>query len=221
MSKHNLSPTALGTFKNCPRCFWLEKVKGIKRPQGIFPSLPGGMDAVIKTYFDKFREIGSLPPEIASHVEGKLVSDKALMDDWRNWRKGLRYESDGLDVTLAGALDDCLISDGYYIPLDYKTRGWAPKEGGEAYYQHQLDCYCLLLEKNGYKQKGVAYLLYYYPKEVTERGQVTFNVEPHKIETDINAAEMLVREAVKRLNGPEPQASTDCEYCAWHQGQKL
>lgn len=220
MSKHNLSPTALGTFKNCLRCFWLEKVKGIKRPRGIFPSLPGGMDAVIKTYFDKFRESGVLPPEIASHVEGRLVSDRALMNAWRNWRKGLRYESVGLDVTLAGALDDCLISDGCYIPLDYKTRGWAPKEGGEAYYQHQLDCYCLLLEKNGYPQKGVAYLLYYYPKEVTEHGQVIFNVEPHRVETDIKAAEALVREAVKCLSGEEPQAADTCEYCTWFKGQR-
>lgn len=82
MPKHSLSPTALGTFKNCPRCFWLEKVKNIKRPRGIFPSLPGGMDAVIKTYFDKFRATGTLPPEIASHVEGKLVADQALLDKW-------------------------------------------------------------------------------------------------------------------------------------------
>lgn len=220
MAKHFLSPTALGTFKNCPRCFWLEKVKNIKRPRGVFPSLPGGMDAVIKTYFDKFRATGTLPPEIASHVEGKLVADQTLLDKWRNWRVGLSYESKRLEVTLSGALDECLISDGYYIPLDYKTRGWAPKEETEDYYQHQLDCYCLLLEKNGYKQKGIAYLLYYYPKEVTEHGQVIFNVEPHRVETNIKAAETLVREAVACLNGPEPQAVSDCEYCNWHNQQK-
>lgn len=219
MPKHSLSPSVLGTFKNCPRCFWLEKVKNIKRPRGIFPSLPGGMDAVIKNYFDKFRETGTLPPEIASHVEGQLVPDQALLDKWRNWRVGLSYEFKELGVTLSGALDECLIHNGRYVPLDYKTRGWPPKDGGEEYYQHQLDCYCLLLEKNGFKQKGVAYLLYYYPKEVTEHGQVIFNVEPHRVETDIKAAEALVRKAVTYLNGLEPKAATDCEYCAWHAQQ--
>ena len=114
----SLSPTALGTFKNCPRCFWLEKTKNIKRPRGIFPSLPGGMDAVIKTYFDKFREGGTLPPEIADHVEGQLVPDQALLDKWRNWRVGLSYEAKGLGVTLSGGLDECLISNGFYMPLD-------------------------------------------------------------------------------------------------------
>lgn len=104
--------------------------------------------------------------------------------------------------------------------MDYKTRGWAPKEGGEAYYQHQLDCYCLLLERNGFKQKGIAYLLYYYPKEVTEHGQVIFNVEPHRVETDIKAAEALVRDALKCLKGPEPKASEKCEYFTWHHQQQ-
>ena len=34
----------------CPRCFWLQIVKNIKRPQGIFPSLPSGMDQVGTVY---------------------------------------------------------------------------------------------------------------------------------------------------------------------------
>src|SRR3989338_6659737 len=50
-----LSPSALNLFLECARCFWLEKVKKIKRPRGIFPSLPGGMDRIIKTYFDSYR----------------------------------------------------------------------------------------------------------------------------------------------------------------------
>ncbi|GAI53572.1 unnamed protein product, partial [marine sediment metagenome] len=46
-NKIRLSPSALNLFLQCPRCFWLEKNKGIKRPRGIFPSLPSGMDSVI------------------------------------------------------------------------------------------------------------------------------------------------------------------------------
>jgi len=37
----------------CPRCFWLQIVKNIKRPAGIFPSLPSGMDKILKVHFDK------------------------------------------------------------------------------------------------------------------------------------------------------------------------
>ena len=47
-----LSPSTLNLFLECPRCFWLHINKRIQRPRGIFPSLPGGMDLVIKDYFD-------------------------------------------------------------------------------------------------------------------------------------------------------------------------
>ena len=79
MTKYFLSPSALGLFKNCPRCFWLEKVKNIKRPRGIFPSLPGGMDAVIKTYFDTFRAKKELPPELDGKIEIESTARKGTL----------------------------------------------------------------------------------------------------------------------------------------------
>src|SRR3989344_3937655 len=64
-----LSPsTGLNLFRDCPRCFWLHYNKNVHRPRGIFPSLPGGMDLVLKDYFDQFR--GSLPPELEGKVRG-------------------------------------------------------------------------------------------------------------------------------------------------------
>lgn len=79
-----LSPSALNLFKDCPRCFWLEKVRGIKRPRGIFPSLPGGMDRVIKVYFDHFRAKRMLPPELQISVfEGiSLFDNLPQLERW-------------------------------------------------------------------------------------------------------------------------------------------
>jgi len=67
-----LSPSTLNLFIDCPRCFWLHINKRIHRPRGIFPSLPSGMDNVIKTYFDKYRKKGELPPELQNQVKEKL-----------------------------------------------------------------------------------------------------------------------------------------------------
>jgi len=63
-SKIRLSPSSLNLFLECRRCFWLDKNKGIKRPRGIFPSLPSGMDSVIKKYFDSYRLNSDMPPEM-------------------------------------------------------------------------------------------------------------------------------------------------------------
>ena len=49
---------------DCPRCFWLAQHNIWKRPPGIFPSLPSGMDKILKEHFDKFMEKGELPPEL-------------------------------------------------------------------------------------------------------------------------------------------------------------
>lgn len=199
---------------DCPRCFWLHFNKKIKRPRGIFPSLPGGIDRILKDYFDKYR--GKLPPEIKGKIKGKLMPDVKLMNKWRNWRTGLKYQDQKLDAVLSGALDDCLVDEDYYIPLDYKTRGSAPKEGdSEKYYQIQLDTYNLMLHANGYKTKKFAYLLYYFPNKAKENKLIKFDIEVVKIATDLRRIKKVFDEAVNVLKGSIPESSEKCEYCGW------
>ena len=212
-----LSPSTISLYMECPRCFWLQFNKNIHRPRGIFPSLPGGMDGVIKKYYDKYRRQGKLPPEIEGKVIGKLFDDEKLLKSWQSNWEGLTYEDKELDAVLKGVLDDCLVDDGVYIPLDYKTRGYELKEDTSSYYQHQLDIYCYLLMKNGYKTASFAYLVYYFPRQVAENGRVDFEVEPKKLETDITRAEKLFKDAVECLKGQEPKRHSDfaCEFCNW------
>ncbi len=214
-----LSPSQLNLFNDCPRCFYKHHILNIKRPRGIFPSLPSGMDRVIKDYYDTYRAKKTLPPEIAKYVEGKLLPDLALMNKWRNWRTGPEYHDNSRDAYLSGALDDCLVDGttkgGYYIPLDYKTRGAAPQEGkSEEYYGIQLSCYNLMLQANGHKVRDYAYLVYYYPKEVFSKGDVRFNVEVVKIGAKASYGREVFEKALKVLKGKkEPESAEGCEYC--------
>lgn len=211
-----LSATSLNLYRECPRCFWLEHSGQIHRPRGIFPSLPGGMDNVIKKYFDGFRASGSLPPELVGKVEGKLVPDQALIERLRSWRTSPSYRDSKINATLIGALDECFIDGGLYIPVDYKTRGYPLKEGAREYYQDQLNCYTLQLEANGMKTRRFAYLIYYYPDSVKASGVVQFNVEPKKIITDPEAAKSLLVEVVKLLRQPQPPPHhSSCDFCSW------
>lgn len=208
-----LSPSTLGLFKECPRCFWLHIKRGHKRPSGPFPSLPGGMDLVIKKYFDKFR--GSLPPELEGRIEGVLFDDLEILERWRNWRKGLRVRDDKNKIELVGSLDDCLFSNGYFIPLDYKTRGFDLKDDSTSYYEHQLDLYTLLLERNGFKTKDEAYLLYYFPKELKSSVLVEFEIVPKKVKTNTERARRLINDAAEVLKGSTPKHHLGCQFCLW------
>ncbi len=222
MAKSNLgfiklSPTTLNLFLNCSRCFWFDKVKDIKRPRGIFPSLPTGMDRVIKIQFDRFRAKGELPPElIGKDFEGvKLFQDQAQLEKWRNWRTGLQYmDNDG--SVLSGALDELLTKNGKFIPFDYKTKGSVTtEEDAVKYYQNQLDCYALMMEANKMPTIGHGFLLYYSPKQVVENGVVHFEIQVIKIATDIERARTTFRKAVAFLKGSMPEVNSQCEYCAW------
>jgi len=205
-----LSPSKLNLFLECPLCFWLQEKEGVKRPVGVFPSLPGGMDLVLKKYYDNYRN--SLPPELNGRVNGRLLADSELIKKFRDWRKFFFEEE---DATLYGAMDECLFDEGMYIPLDFKTRGFDLKEDSTGFYQNQLDCYALLLEKNGYEQPGYAYLVYYIPKEVGGNGRVNFKIQVERIGTNTKRAYTIFRSAVELLRGKKPEPNPQCEYCKY------
>lgn len=210
---YTLSPTSLNLMHDCPRCFWLELNKGIKRPCGIFPSLPSGMDRVLKTHFDCFRDKGKLPPELVkAGVDAALFSDKELLDEWRNYRKGLRFEDSEGNV-LKGMVDNVLEKGGKLIVLDYKTRGFPIKEDSHSYYQLQMDVYTFLIQKAGFQTEDYAYLLFYHPDKVSENGEVVFHTDLVKVGVDANNAEKVFKEAIEMLKGEMPEGTPGCEYC--------
>lgn len=225
-----LSPSKISLFNDCPRCFY-DAEHGIKRrPRGIFPSLPGGIDRVLKTYFDVYRQAGAMPPEVDNDIliGLHLFEDQAHLNRWRNWRTGLTvaFEAELEGVTLIGAIDDLLYdpATNKYSPFDYKTKGSRPKDNGSQYYQTQLDCYALMLGMNGYTPSGKAYLCYVWPETVNNSAETfeisrampfSFGVQTFQISADPKRAHKLIYDAVSLLSGERPERSADCEYCQY------
>ena len=208
-----LSPSSLNLMHECPRCFWLDKHQVWKRPNGIFPSLPSGMDGILKVHFDKFRDKGLLPPELCNDNNCdnmKLFNEPELMKAWRNNLKGIRWEDEDGNI-LFGAVDNILQKGKKLIVLDYKTRGYALKEDTADHYQNQLDLYNFLLRKNGYETEDYAFLLFYIPKEVLETGEVIFDTSLVKRKINVKNAEKIFNEAIELLNGECPKKN--CEWC--------
>lgn len=216
---YKLSPSSLSLMKDCPRCFWLHHNKEKKRPDTIFPSLPNGMDLILKRHFDKFRDKGLLPPEIKENPECrgcKLFDDVTLLNIWRSNLKGISVK-DKDDNVLHGAVDNILTKGKKLIVLDYKTRGFPCKEDTHEHYRDQLDIYNFLLRENGYETENYSFLLFYYPKEVLETGEVIFDTKLIKMKVDIKNAERIWKRALKILQGacPKKHEHRECEWCAW------
>ncbi len=210
---YKLSPSTLSLMEECPRCFWLHHHKVWQRPAGIFPSLPYGMDRVLKNHFDKFMREGGMPPELCENSQCQnlqLFDNEELLHIWRNNRLGISWTDEGGNL-LRGAIDDLLKDGEKLIVLDYKTRGYSPKEETAGYYQNQLDIYNFLLRKNGYQTEDYAFILFYFPKEVASTGEFIFDTELVKLEVSVENAESLWKKALELLDGECPECK--CDWC--------
>jgi len=215
MPTNKFSPSSLSLLKECPRCFWLHFNKSIKRPDGIFPSLPAGMDRILKEHFDRFMKKGLLPPELKSlNGEVKLFDDENLLSVWRNNFKGIQW-TDKTGNLFRGAVDNLLVKGKKLIVLDYKTRGYPLKEDTHEYYQDQMDIYNFLLRKNGYETEDYTYLLFYHPNKVHENGNIDFHAEIVKIKVNVKNAERIFKEAINCLENDMPASSDECGFCCW------
>jgi hypothetical protein len=175
------------------------------------------MDNVIKKYFDKFRGKDTLPPEIRGKIEGRLFDDIDRLNVWRNNFKGLQFVHKKTGIILKGALDDLLITNGNsHIPIDFKTRGFPLKDDTQEHYQNQMNIYAFLLEKNGMKTSDFAYLIFYHPVDSRGNGSFMFDVDVVKVETSKDDGKSLFLNAIKTLQGKEPECNPNCQWCNWN-----
>ncbi len=211
---YRFSPSSLSLLKECERCFWLQFRLNMRRPDGIFPTLPTGMDRILKAHFDSFRDRKMLPPEL-KRLEGySLFGQKELLEEWRNNFAGIRWK-DGQGNILMGAIDNILVKGGKLVVLDYKTRGYPIKETTGEYYKDQMDIYNFLLRKNGFETEDYSYLLFYHPDKVHETGEIIFHSDLVKLKVSVENAESIIRKAVEILAEDLPKQNGSCAYCNW------
>lgn len=207
-----LSASTLKLFQECPRCFWLHLNKRLERPRGPFPSLPSGIDRVLKRYFDTYRQQGRLPPLIHEKLQGRLSTTELT----------LGFNDAPTQARLWGKLDDCVIlPDHRLAPLDHKTRAAAPPDRTYTtqYYQLQMDVYTLLLERAGHPTSRTAYVVYYYPVEGELHGGFPFSVTVHEVATRPDLAYKIFTAGCQCLAGPLPASGDACEFCRWMQAR--
>lgn len=210
---YSLSASKLNLLNECERCFFDANVLKIERPRGPFPTLPGGVDRVMKEYCDRYRQ--SLPPQLVGLIAGKLWGTPAQIGKLRHWKSGLKVELRvaGKTVSLIGAFDDLIYEDNdSYSPYDIKTKGSEPQDDGARYYQLQCDIYALLLQENGLPPSGKAYLDYHFPI-IMDGDKIAFRDKLFVIGTDTDRARATIEKAVTLMLGAQPAINPECEFC--------
>ena len=105
---YEVSRSRIEAFINCPACFWLDRVKGVKFP-GMPPFLlNSATDTLLKKDFNKYRDMQKPHPFMERNGLGHLVPFQH--EDFETWTKslqlGLKTYHEKSNLIIGGGLDD-------------------------------------------------------------------------------------------------------------------
>lgn len=221
-----VSRSKIELFNECERCFWLEAIKGIKRPDTPPFLINSAVDQLMKSEFDTYREKGEQHPwQKEFHVPAKPFAHEKL-DEWRENFTGVQYEDTDNNLVLFGAVDDLWINDdGELIVVDYKATA-KNKEitdldapgGWHDVYRRQMEIYQWLLRKLGFTVSDTGYFVYANGIATNDGffNKVEFrtNVFPYTGNSDwVDAKVKDLKACLDR--GDMPPVGERCKYCPY------
>jgi hypothetical protein len=219
MPQYKLSPSQLTFFwDECPRCFYLDVVLGIKRPPSAFPKIFTRIDGLMKNLFAD-QSTSAISPDLPPGRVG-------LQGKWVN---SAPIHFDGIAATcyIKGAFDSVLsLDDGSYAVIDFKTS--TPSPAHIEFYGRQLSAYAFALEHPSATSLSLSPinllgLLYMDPvdiehgedhKRVTYGGEVTWQEIPKNEEVFLE----FMKGVLTLLSLREPPAAGEkCGFCSYRE----
>tara|TARA_B100000989_G_scaffold261653_1_gene212807 strand:+ start:3093 stop:3854 length:762 start_codon:yes stop_codon:yes gene_type:complete len=218
-----ISRTSVEQNIKCPRCFVLDKKHRIK-PFSLPFTLNIAVDELCKNEFDYYRAKAEPHPLFIEHGIDAVPFAHEQLDDWRNWRKGIRTIDEENGINFGGAIDDVWQkSTGELIVADVKATAkkvfdWEKTCAEYDYpksYQRQLEMYQYLLKKNGFEVAPEAYLVYYNGRknEPMFNQEIKFDLHLIKVDCDFSWVDQAILDTKKSLEGPMPKSTPTCENC--------
>ncbi len=224
-----LSRSKIDLYLDCPRCFYLDNKLGVKRPPGYPFALNSAVDTLLKKEFDLLRKKGETHKLIESYgVDARPVIHEDL-DKWRENFKGVQCKHEETGFLISGAIDDLWInSKEEYIVVDYKATSKNEeivelnKEWQDGY-KRQMEVYQWLLRRNGLQVSDTGYFVYCNGRTDMEKfdGKLEFDITLIPYTGDDSWVDPVLFDIKKTLESENvPQASTDCDYCAYREAVK-
>lgn len=220
-----VSRSKIELFISCPRCFYLDRRRGVGRPSMPAFSLNSAVDVLLKREFDALRGTKTIHSLLeTNHVHATPFEHPDLVK-WRENFVGIRTVYEPANVEVFGAVDDIWVNKkGELIVVDFKstsssypislTGKW--KES----YKRQLEVYQWLLRQNGFSVAPVSYIVYAnagtYKPRFDNTLEFTLSLHAHRGTTDwIEPALMAMKDCL--VKDTLPAAHDECEYCRYRQ----
>lgn len=221
-----ISRSKIELFTECPRCFWLETVKGIKRPDTAPFLINAAVDQLLKNEFDTYRKKGEQHPwQIEFKVDAKPYAHENL-NEWRENFVGIQVEHEPSNLVIFGAVDDVWVNPkGELIVVDYKATAkekeiteLGPIGGWHDVYRRQMEVYQWLLRKLGFDVSDTGYFVY-ANGIVSKEGffnKVEFRTNVFGYKGDTGWVEDTISSLKKVLDQDDiPDVGQKCTYCSY------
>ena len=124
-----ISRSKLSNFIDCERCFYLERVKGLKDPSMPGWALNSAVDELLKKEFDHYRKLQKPHPFIVQNKLQFIPFQHEKIDYWRDaLRGGISFLDENTNLEIHGGVDDIWFDKNKeeLVVVDYKAQS---KEG--------------------------------------------------------------------------------------------
>jgi PD-(D/E)XK nuclease superfamily len=218
-----VSRSGIDLFVQCQKCFYLDKRLGTARPPGFPFSLNSAVDALLKKEFDMHRAGKTQHPLMKEYNIDAVPYAHDELDAWRDsLRRGVQYFHEPTNLIIRGGVDDVWVGpEGELYIVDYKATSKTEEVTLDAEwqdgYKRQMEVYQWLFRKNNFKVSEIGYFVYCNgdtdKKAFDARLEFKIKIIPYRGNTDW--IEETIMNMHKCLMGDMPNASADCDYCAY------
>ena len=233
-SPFKISRSKFSNFLSCKRCFYLDRVIGLKEPSMPGWSLNITVDELLKKEFDQYRKIKKPHPMMTRHNLNFIPFQHKDLDVWRNsLRGGISYLDEKLNLIIHGGIDDIWfdLDNKKLIVVDYKAQSTSYPVSTQSYlnsewhlnYKLQMDIYVHILRKMNFDVSDMSYFYVCNGEKTNNQFENKMDFKttlvPYNTNTIWIEDKLKEMKEVLNLDSP-PGVQPTCEKCAYLKGGK-
>jgi hypothetical protein len=213
-----ISRSKIELFLECQLCFWLDVVRGIKRPPPAPYTINNAIDYLLKQEFDEHREKGTKHAVMIANGIDAIPFKHADINTWRHNFTGVQHHHKSTDILVFGAVDDIWQTPkGELLVVDYKATGAKEHKIYDSY-GRQMEIYQWLLEQNGHPVSKTGYFVFAKTNKSSGFGfgkaNLAFDLIVEPYTGNNNWVDKTILNIKKLLESEKrPEMSEECIYC--------
>ena len=215
---YQISRSSIQSYLECPRCYYLEIVLGIKKPSGLPLPINMAIDSILKKEFDHYREKQIPHPEVQKFLIDPIKPYNG--GEFIGWRKGAKVIHHKTNFEILGKFDDvwCNEDNTKLFLADYKGGAVSSSGVSELHqsFRNQMDIYLWIAKQLDPRMTNRTFFYYKKLKKEDFMDKSKFITEI----VEYIANDAWVEETILNLkkcldNTSPPKANEECKHCQY------